>query len=67
MRLGCSTYSFWHFKGEKDTLENYLEKIYVHGFNGVEILEEHFKDFTNSYLTKIKKCAFNLGLDIYAI
>ncbi len=67
MRLGCSTYSFWHFKGPKKPLLKYLEDIYGIGFAGVEILEEHFEETGVEYLAKVKKRAFELGLDIYCI
>jgi len=67
MKLGCSTYSFWHFKGKKEPLVKYLEKIYIYNFDGAEILEDHFENTTNSYILKIKRYAFSLGLDIFAI
>jgi len=67
MKLGCSTYSFWHFRGEKLPLKKYLEKVYVHGFDGVEVLANHVEDKSRSYLVEVKRHAFELGLDIYAV
>lgn len=67
MRLGCSTYSFWHFKGETKPLKEYLDKVFSHGFSGIEILMNHFETLEPLYLAEIKRYAFQLGLDIYAI
>lgn len=67
MRLGVSTYSFWHFKGPKEKLESYIRRAYEHGFEGVEILVDHFESTRKDYLAEIKKLAFSLGLDIYAV
>ena len=67
MKLGTSTYSFWHFKGAKKPLIDYLKMAYEIGFEGVEILVNHIESTKRSYLAEIKKYAFSLGLDIYAI
>ena len=67
MKIGCSTYSFWHFKGEKKPLKEYIKKIYLHGFEGVEVLANHVESFSKDYLLDIKRYAFSLGLDIYAL
>lgn len=67
MRLGTSTYSFWHFKGPKKPLKEYIKHAYEIGFDGVEILVDHIEETTKGYLTEIKRYAFSLGLDIYAI
>ncbi|HIE14437.1 TPA: sugar phosphate isomerase/epimerase [Candidatus Bathyarchaeota archaeon] len=67
MRLGCSTYSFWHFKGSKGSLIEYMEEVWRMGFDGVEILQEHLESTETNYLSHIKKKAFDLGLDIYCI
>ena len=67
MRLGTSTYSFWHFRGPKKPLPDYLEAAYRHGFEGVEVLEEHVESLDPGYLSRIKREAFDRGLDIYAV
>ena len=67
MRLGCSTYSFWHFKGPKRPLVEYMEEAWRIGFQGVEVLEEHVEGLKPGYLSSVKRRAFELGLDIYAV
>ncbi len=67
MRLGCSTYSFWHFRGPKEPLAEYMERAYRHGFDGVEVLEEHVESLDPGYLASARREAFDRGLDIYAV
>lgn len=67
MRLGVSTYSYWHFRGPKLSLAEYLKAAYEDGFTGVEVLVNHVESKAQSYLRKIKRRAFELGLDIYAL
>lgn len=67
MRLGCSTYSFWHFRGERRPLERYLDAVHSHGFDGVEILEDHVETLERGYLARLKRYALERALDIYSI
>ncbi|WP_291999358.1 sugar phosphate isomerase/epimerase [Caldivirga sp.] len=67
MNLGVSTYSFWHFEGEKMPINHYLEKAARHGFSGVEILEDHLRGLGTGDLREVKRTAFTLGLSIYAV
>lgn len=67
VRLGCSTYSFWHFRGPKKKVEEYMEQIYCLGFSGVEVLENHLESLDREKLAGLKAKALELGLDIYAV
>ncbi|RLE89729.1 MAG: sugar phosphate isomerase/epimerase [Thermoprotei archaeon] len=67
MRLGTSTYSYWHFEKRKMPLKYYLEKASEHGFEGVEILVDHFESKSHVYIKELKRSAFLNGLEIYAI
>ena len=67
MRLGVSTYSYWHFKGPKLPLKEYVKKAWEHGFEGVEILVNHVESRAKSYLKSIKRVAFDYGLDLYGL
>lgn len=67
MNLGVSTYSFWHFEPRKEPIFHYLEKAAKHGFSGVEILEDHLAGLGREDLREVKRRAFLLGLDIYAV
>lgn len=71
-RIGVSTYSFWHFKGEPVSIESCLEQAADMGFDGVEILHVHMEEAAKAkggrvdppYLRRIKQRAFALGLDL---
>lgn len=71
-RIGVSTYSFWHFKGEPVAIEDCLEQAAEMGFDGVEILHVHMEEAAKAkggkvdpaYLRRIKQRAFALGLDL---
>ena len=67
LRLGISTYSFWHFKGPKLPLKEYVKRAWEHGFDGVEVLVDHVESRAKSYLKEIKRTAFSYGLDVYAL
>lgn len=71
-RIGVSTYSFWHFRGEPVPIERCLEHAADMGFDGVEILHVHMEEAAkaqgrtvdNALLGRIKQRAFALGLDL---
>jgi L-ribulose-5-phosphate 3-epimerase len=67
MNLGVSTYSFWHFKGDKLPLREYLRMASRFGFSGVEILENHLESLSADYLKGLRRQAFDLGLCIYSV
>lgn len=64
LRIGISTYSFWHFKGERVSIAHCIEQAAMMGFDGVEILHQQMADESNEYLQKLKRQAFCLGLDL---
>lgn len=65
LRLGTSTYSYWHFTPEKTPIEDVIDAAHVLGLNGIEILHRQMESEENSYLQKLKRHAFRLGMDIY--
>jgi sugar phosphate isomerase/epimerase len=64
LRIGVSTYSFWHFKGDKVEIEDCIDRAAEMGFDGVEILHQQMKGEDNSYLQELKRRAFTQGLDL---
>jgi L-ribulose-5-phosphate 3-epimerase len=66
-RLGTSTYSFWHFAEEKVPIEYVIEQAHRLGLDGVEILHVQMASEENQYLQRLKRRAFELGLDIYCL
>ena len=64
LRIGVSTYSFWHFKGDKVPIEQCIDRAAEMGFDGVEILHQQMSSEDNCYLQSLKRCAFVQGLDL---
>jgi len=64
LRIGVSTYSFWHFHGEKPEIETCIDRAAAMGFDGVEILHQQMRGEENSYLQELKRRAFTQGLDL---
>jgi sugar phosphate isomerase/epimerase len=64
LRIGVSTYSFWHFKGDKPEIEACIDRAAAIGFDGVEILHQQMRSEENGYLQELKRRAFTQGLDI---
>lgn len=67
LRLGTSTYSFWHFKPEKVPIETVMHHAHDMGLDGVEILHAQMDSEENEYLQHLKRTAFSLGLDIFCL
>lgn len=65
LRLGTSSYSYWHFTPEKVPLATVMDEAHKIGLNGVEILHRQMASEENSYLQALKRHAFHLGLDLY--
>ena len=61
-RLAVSTYSYWHFRGEKYPVERVIENAAGLGFDGVEILHRQMADESPQYLNRLKQLAFRHGL-----
>lgn len=67
MKLGVSTYSYWHFKPERVPIEHVIEEAARLELDGVEILHQQMASEANPYLQKLKRLAFIHGLDLYAL
>ena len=65
--ISVSTYSFWQFNGRETPIEYCIEKAAEFGFDGVELLLIQMESEENSYLQKIKKRAFDSGLDLMGL
>lgn len=62
IRLAVSTYSYWHFRGDRYPVEKVIEDAARLGFDGVEILHRQMAGEDRAYLNKLKQLAFQLGL-----
>ncbi|GIX07740.1 MAG: xylose isomerase [Candidatus Poribacteria bacterium] len=67
MKLGVSTYSYWHFTPEKVPVETVIEKAAALGLDGVEILHRQMDAEEPRALQQLKRQAFLNGLDLYAL
>ncbi|MGH9660418.1 MAG: sugar phosphate isomerase/epimerase family protein [Bryobacteraceae bacterium] len=63
-RLAVSTYSYWHFRGERFPVEKVIEDAARLGFDGVEILHRQMSGETPAYLNQLKQAAFRAGVDL---
>ena len=52
LRLGTSTYSYWHFSDELVPIEHVLQEAHKLGLAGVEILHQQMESEETSYLQK---------------
>ncbi len=67
VQLGTSTYSYWHFKKEKVSIETVIEKARELELDGIEVLHVQMTEESPAYLQKLKRLAFINGLDLYAL
>jgi len=66
--IATSTYSFFNFAAESNpTVDECLEKAAEMGFDGVELLELQMHSKEPGYLQRLKRRAFELGLDLCGI
>jgi sugar phosphate isomerase/epimerase len=62
IKLGVSSYSYWHFKGDKFPLDKVIDHAAEIGLDGVDILHRQMESEDNAYLQRIKKHAFLNGI-----
>lgn len=62
IKLSISSYSYWHFKGEKFPIEKVIDEAAKLGVEGIDILQRQMNGEDNAYLQKLKKHAFANGI-----
>jgi L-ribulose-5-phosphate 3-epimerase len=62
IKLSVSSYSYWHFKGDRFPIENVIEHAASLGLEGIDILHRQMASEEKSYINKIKKHAFVHGI-----
>ena len=75
VKLGISTYSYWHFKTEKVPIETVIDKAAVLGVEGVDILHRQMDipekapldAAGRAYLHRLKRHAFVNGIDLICV
>ena len=63
-RFAVSTYSYWHFRGQRYPVEKVIDDAARIGFDGVEVLHRQMTEESTAYLYKLKRAAFLNGLDL---
>ena len=67
LKLGVSTYSYWHFTDTKYPIENVLKHACDLGLQGVEVLHQQMENEDPAYCNRIKRLAFSYGLDLISL
>src|SRR6266436_8596457 len=75
VKLGISTYSYWHFRPPKVAIETVIDKAAELGVGGVDILhrqmdlpeKEPLDAAGRSYLRKLKRHAFLNGIELICL
>jgi sugar phosphate isomerase/epimerase len=75
IKLGISTYSYWHFKTDRVPIETVIDKAAEIGVEGVDILhrqmdipeKEPLAPAHRPYLQKLKRHAFRNGIDLICL
>jgi len=62
IKLSVSSYSYWHFRGDKFPLEKVIDHATELGLEGVDILHRQMESEDNAYLQRIKKHAYLNGI-----
>lgn len=62
IKLSVSSYSYWHFKGEKFPIEKVIDEAAKLGIEGIDVLHRQMAGEDNAYLQKLKKHAFVNGI-----
>jgi sugar phosphate isomerase/epimerase len=75
IKLGISSYSYWHFKTAKVPIETVIDKSAEIGVEGVDILHRQMDlsekgeldSSTRAYCQKLKRHAFRNGIDLMCL
>ena len=67
IKLGISTYSYWHFTPRKVPIETVIKKASALGVEGVDILHRQLESDEPNYLMRLKKTAFLHGIDLISL
>lgn len=67
VKLGVSSYSFWHFRGPKVPIESVIEQASALGIQGVEVLHRQIESDEATACRALKRIAFLNGVDLIAL
>ncbi len=66
-KLAISSYSYWHFRPPKVSIDTVIEKAAALGVEGVDILHRQMDSEDNQYLMHLKQKAFQEGIDLVSL
>jgi L-ribulose-5-phosphate 3-epimerase len=64
IKLAVSSYSYWHFRGDRTPIEHVIDDAARLGFDGVEILHRQMPEEGTAYVNGLKQRAFRAGVDL---
>jgi len=67
VKLGISTYSYWHFRDPKVSVETVIDRASALGVGGVDILHRQMDGEDRGYLQQLKRRAFTNGVDLICL
>lgn len=67
IKLGISSYSYWHFTETKYPIEGVIDQAAALGVEGVDILHRQMESEDRAYLNRLKKHAFRNGVDLICL
>lgn len=67
IKLGISTYSYWHFAETKYPIEGVIDEAARLGCEGVDILHRQMESEDAGYMQKLKRHAFLNGIDLICL
>jgi len=67
VKLGISTYSYWHFTPKKVPIETVIDQAALLGVEGVDVLHRQMESEDSAYLQKLKRHAFLNGVDLICL
>jgi sugar phosphate isomerase/epimerase len=67
IKLAISSYSYWHFRPPKVTIEEVIDRAAALGVEGVDILHRQMDSEDPGYLMKLKQKAFRAGIDLISL
>ena len=67
IKLGISTYSYWHFRLPKVPIETVIDRACDYGVEGVDVLHQQMESEDRAFLMKLKRHAFVRGIDLICL
>jgi sugar phosphate isomerase/epimerase len=62
IKLSVSSYSYWHFKGEKFAIEKVIDEAAKLGVEGIDVLHVQMESEDNKYIQNLKRRAYLNGI-----